>query len=113
MDDMIGDIIAKKTLNHVDTEISWRGRKINISFCFVSQSYFKVPKTIRIIATHGFIMKIPYKIDIKQVGSNHSSNIGFKDFMKFYKDYTKKPYSFLVDDTTNQIISLRLSRNLL
>ena len=65
VDDMIGDIIANKNLNPVDTEFSLRGRKINISFCFVSQSYFKVSKTIRIKATHCFIMQVPHKIDIK------------------------------------------------
>ena len=113
VDDMVGDIIANNNLNPADTEISLRGRKINISLCFLSQSYFKVPKTMRINVTHCFIMKIPHKVDFQQVGSNHSSDIGFKDFMKLYKDYTKKPYSFLVNDTTNQIISLRLSRNLL
>ena len=38
-------------------------------------------------------MKIPSK-------SNHSSDIDFKDFIKFYKNYTKDPYSFLVNNTT-------------
>ena len=30
---------------------------------------------------------------------NHSSDIDFKDFMKLYKDYTKEPYSFLVNES--------------
>ena len=41
-------------------------------------------------------MKIPNKKELQQVPSNHSSDIGFKDFMKLYKDYAKKPCSFLV-----------------
>ena len=81
-----------------------RGRKRNISFVFISQSYFKVPKTIRLNATHYFIMKIPIKRELQQIASNHLSDIDFKDFMKLYKDYTKEPYSFLVKDTNNQII---------
>ena len=32
--------------------------------------------------------------------SIYSSDIDFKDFMKLYKDYTKQPYSFLVNETT-------------
>ena len=40
------------------------------------------------------------KIHIKQMASNHSFDIDFKDFMKLYKDYTKESYSFLVSDTT-------------
>ena len=57
-------------------------------------------KTIRLNATHHFIMKIPNKTDLQQIGSNNSSNIDFKDFIILDKDYTKEPYSFLVNDTT-------------
>ena len=42
-----------------------------------------MPKTIRLNATHYFIMKIPNKIE--QIASNHSSDNGFKDFIKLYK----------------------------
>ena len=38
-----------------------RERKFNFSLVFISQSYFKVPKTIRVNAAHYFIMKIPNK----------------------------------------------------
>ena len=74
-----------------------RGRKLNNSL-FISQSYFKVPKTIRLNATHYFVMKIPNKRELQQIVSNHSSDIEFKGFMKLYKDYTNKPYSFSVND---------------
>ena len=58
-----------------------------------------MPTTIRLNATHDFIMKIPNKRELQQIASNHSSDIDFKYFTKFYKDYTKEPYSFLVNDT--------------
>ena len=45
-------------------------------------------------------MKIPNKRELQQIASNHLSDIGFKDFMKLYKDYNKEPYQFLVNDTT-------------
>ena len=38
-----------------------RGRKLNISLAFMSESCFKVPKTIRINARHYIIMKNPKK----------------------------------------------------
>ena len=81
-----------KKLSPIITELFLRGRKLNISLVFTSQSYFRVPKTIRLNATHYFIMKIPNKIDLQQIASNHSSDIDFKDFMKVYKDYNKAPY---------------------
>ena len=91
---------SNEKLSPIVTELFIRGRKLNISLVFISQSYFKVPKTIRLNATHYFIMKIPNKRELQQIASNHSSDIDFKDFMKLYIDYTKEPYSFLVNDST-------------
>ena len=42
-DDMIADMINNKKLNSVVTELFIRGRKLNISLIFITQSYFKVP----------------------------------------------------------------------
>ena len=105
-DNMITDMESNKNLSPVVTELLFRGRKLNISLVFISQSYFKVPKTIRLNATHYFIMKIPNKRELKQIAFNHLSDIYFKDFMKFYKDYTKELYSFLVNGTTLSSIKI-------
>ena len=101
-DDMIADMINNKKLNPIVTELFIRGRKLNISLVFITQSYFKVPKDIRLNSTHFFIMKILNKREFQQIALNHSSYIDFKDFMKIYKECTKEPYSFLVNDTTLQ-----------
>ena len=58
-DDMIADMINNKKLNSIVTELFIRGRKLNISLVFITQSYFKVPKDVRLNSTHFFIMKIP------------------------------------------------------
>ena len=57
--DMIADIINNKKLNSIVTELFIRVRKLNISFVFITQSYFKVPKDVRLNTTHFCIMKIP------------------------------------------------------
>ena len=44
-------------------------------------------------------MKIPNKRKLQQIAFNHLSDIDFKDFMKLYKEYTKEPYLFSVNDT--------------
>ena len=91
-----------------------RGRKLNISMAFITQSYFKVPKDVRLNSTHLFIKKIPNKRDLQQIALNHSSGIDFKDFMNIYKKCTTEPYSFLVNDTTlPSDSSLRFRKNLL
>ena len=97
---MIADMINNKKLNPAVTELFIRGRKLNISIAFITQSYFKVLKDVRLNSTHFFIMKITNKRELQQIALNHSSDIDFKDFIKIYKKYTKEPYSFLVNDTT-------------
>ena len=59
--DMIDDMINNRKLNPVVTELFIRGTKLNISIVFITQSYFKVPKDVRLNSTHFFIMKIPNK----------------------------------------------------
>ena len=58
---MVPDMEVNKNLSSIVTELFLRKRKLNISLVFISQSYFKVSKTIRVNAAHHFIMKIPNK----------------------------------------------------
>ena len=99
-DDMIADMINNKKLNSIVTELFIRGRKLNISLVFITQSYFKVPKDVRLNSTHFFIMKIPNKRELQQIALNHSSDISSKDFIKIYKKYTAEQYSFLVNNAS-------------
>ena len=97
---MIADMLRNKKRNPIVTESFIRGRKINISLAFITQSYFAVPKNIRLNSTHYFVMKIPNKRELQQITFNHSSDIDFQDFMNLYKKCTAKPCYFLVIDTT-------------
>ena len=99
-DVIIADMINNKKLNPIVTELYTRIRKLNISLVFITQSYFKVPKDVRLNSTHFFIMKIPNKRELQQIALNHSSDINSKDFIKIYKKCTAEPYSFLGVDTT-------------
>ena len=98
--DMIADMIHNKELNSIVAELFIRGRKLNISLAFITQSYFKVPKDVRLNTSHFFIAKIPNKRELQQIAINHSSDINTKDFANIYKKCTSTPYSFLVNDTT-------------
>ena len=76
------------------------GKKLSISLVFITQSYFKVPKDVRLNTSHFFITKFPNKREIQQIAINHSSGINTKDFANIYRKCTAEPYSFLVNDTT-------------
>ena len=69
-DNMIVNVESNKKLSPIVTEFFLRGRKVNISLVFISPCYFKVPKTVRLNATHYFIMKIPIKRELQQIASN-------------------------------------------
>ena len=74
-DDMIADMESHKKLSPKVTELFLRRRKLNISLVFISQSSFKVLKTIRLNVIHYFIMKILDTKELQQIASNHSSDI--------------------------------------
>ena len=76
---MIADMIHNKKLNSIVTELFIRGRKLNISLVFITQSYFKVPKDVRLNTSHFFITKNWNKKEIQQIAINHSSGINTKD----------------------------------
>ena len=113
-DDMIVDTINNKKLKYsIVTKLLIRGRKLNISLIFITQSYFKVPKDVRLNSTHFFIMKIPNKGELQQVALNHSSDINSKDFINICKKHTAESYSFLVNNATlASSNSLRFRKNI-
>ena len=93
-------MIHNKKLNSIVNELFIRGRKLNISLVFVTRSYFKVPKDVRLNSTHFFITKILNKRELQQVVINHSSDIRTEDFVNIYRKCTAEPCSFFVNDTT-------------
>ena len=112
-DDMIADIMSNKKFQAAVKELFIRCRKLNISLVFVTQSYFSVPKYVRLNSVHNLIMKIINKKELQNIAITNSADIDYKDFMKIYREYTKERYSFLTTDTTwpaND--SLRFRKNL-
>ena len=57
-DDMIADIISNKKLQPAVTELFFRGKKLNISLLFVTQSYLPIPKDVRLNTTYFSIISI-------------------------------------------------------
>ena len=111
-DDMIADIMTNKKFQAIIKELFIRCRKLNIYFVFITQSYFSVPKKVRLNYTCYFIMKIFNKRELQNIATNHSEDIDYKDFMNIYRQYTSKPYSFLtIGSTLPAKNSLRLRKN--
>ena len=91
--------MANKKFQAIINELFIRCRKINISLVFITQSYFSVPKHVRLNSTH-FSMTINNNRELQNIAINHSADIDYKDFMKIYRECTKEPYNFLTIDST-------------
>ena len=91
--------MTNKKFHSIIKELLIRYRKLNISFVFITQSYFKTPKDARLNSTHYLIMKIQSKRELQNTAQDNSRDTDYKDFLKIYKNCTKEPYSFMTIDT--------------
>ena len=82
-DDMIADIMTNKKFQAIIKELFIRCRKLNISLVFITQSYFSVPKDVKLNSTHYLIMKINNKRELQNITINHSADIDLKILWKF------------------------------
>ena len=113
-DDMIEDIRTNRKFQSITKELFIRRRKLNNLLVFITQSYVSVPKDVRLNLTHYLIMKINNNRELQNIAINHSADIDYKDFVKIYRECTKKPHSFLTIDTTLPASDpLRFIKNLL
>ena len=75
---MIAGIMTSKQFQAIIKELFIRYRKLNISLVFITQSYFTVPKDVRLNSTHYLIMKINNRKELQNIAINHSADIDYK-----------------------------------
>ena len=97
---MISHVMSDKKAQQVLQDVFIRCKKLNISLCFLTQSYFSVPKDVRLNCTHYILFKLNNKRELQNIAINHSADIDYKDFIKIYRDCTKEPLNFLTIGTT-------------
>ena len=95
--------MSDKKAQQIGKELFIRCRKLNISLCFLTWSYFSVPKNVRLNCTHYIIFKLNNKRELQNIAITHSADIDYKDFSKIYKDCTKEPFNFPTIDTTKSV----------
>ena len=99
-DDMIADIMTNKRFQAIIKELFIRCTKLNTSLAFITHSYFRISKDVRLNSTHYLIMKTHNRRELQQIAIDHSADIDYKDFLEIYRNCTKEPYSFFTIDTT-------------
>ena len=99
-DGLIAEIMSNEKFQAIIKELFIRCRKLNISLVFITQSYFSLPKDMRLSSTHFLIMKMNKRKELQNVAINHSEEIDYNDIVNIYRECRRKLYSFLTIDTT-------------
>ena len=94
-DDMIADIMTNKKFQAISKKLFISSRKLNIALVFITESYFLVPKDVRLNSTYYLIMKISSKRELQNIAINHSADIDYNDSIKIYRECTRKLSIFL------------------
>ena len=88
-DDMVSHVMSDRKAQQVLRDLFIRCRKLNISLCFLAQSYFSVPKDVKLNCTHYIIFKIHNKRELQNIAINHSTDIDYKNVVKIYRNCIK------------------------
>ena len=99
-DNMISHVMSDKKAQQILQDLFIRCRKLNISLCFLTQSYFSVLKDVRLNCTHYILFKLNNKRELQNIAIEHSADINYKDFIKMYRVCTKEAFNFLTIDTS-------------
>ena len=68
---MISHVMSDKKAQKIIKDLFIRCRKLNISLCFLTQSYFSVPKDVRLNCTHYILFKLHNKRKLQNIAINH------------------------------------------
>ena len=110
-DDVIAYIVSNKKFQAVIKELFTY--IVYISLVIIIKSYFSVPKDVRLNSTHYLIMKINNKIELQNIAINHSADVNYNNFVKIYRECTRKPFNFLTIDAISPASDrLRFTKNL-
>ena len=99
-DDMISHVMSDKKAQQILKDLLIRCRKLNISLCFLTQSYFSVEKNVRLNCTHYILFKLNNTRELQNIAIDHYADTDYKDFIKIYRICTKEPFNCLSIDTT-------------
>lgn len=107
------DLVLLKDQSKIE-ELFIRGRKIakGISIMYLTQSYFKVPKTIRINCTYIILKKLASTRDLNLILSDYNLGVSKETLLEIYKYCTRVKEDFLLLDLDN-VPEKRFRHNLL
>ncbi len=103
--------LENRRLQELMSQYYIRGRKSNMSTVYLSQSYYLVPKVIRLQCGHVFLKKIGSKREINAIIRDYNLDVEVDDLMEIYNKATEDMVSALHIDVNNNNPDLKFRKN--
>jgi hypothetical protein len=101
------DFVNEKDQNFIE-DLFIRGRKKHTSIIYLSQSYFKTPKIVRLNSEYFALFNICDKKELRSIADTHSTKISYDSFMNLYKQCMREKYQFLLIDNKTQFLPMHI-----
>lgn len=107
---VIDDFITEKNQKKI-TDLFIRGRHKNSSIIYLTQTYFKVPKDIRLNTNHFLFFSVGNKKEMMEIQKEHAFDVSKDEFMDMFNSALSDDYSFFYIDKTSKIKALKYRMN--
>lgn len=107
-DDFVADLSARNKIS----DLFIRGRKKNATIIYLSQSYFHIPKIIRLQSNYKMFFRCFDQREVLNIFQNEGMGVEQRTFVKLFNEATKEPYSFLMLDNVTDNLTLQIRKNL-
>ena len=105
------DFLTEKDQTDI-TNLFIRGRHKNASIIYLSQSYFRTPRDIRLNCNYYVFFEIPNRREVSMLYGELGLDLEKENFVDIYRKATKDPFSFLFIDRKTLLPQLRYRKNL-
>ena len=95
------DLMTMKNQNQI-VEYFIRSRKKNISCMYLTQAYYKCPKSVRINCNYIILKKLSSAKDLKSVLDDNALGVDLRQLEKIYTDCTRDKLNFLMIYVDNE-----------
>jgi hypothetical protein len=108
---LLDDLMLERDQNKM-VDFFIKGRHSNVTVLYLAQSFFQIPRKIRLNSSLFCLFNIPSQTDIVRIHSEVSPDIDKQEFIKMFRKAMSKNYNFLMIDTSTKVKYLRYRINL-
>lgn len=103
------DLVLNGSANKVIAEYYIKGRKLGLSMLYLSQSFYQIPKVIRINSQYLILGKNLLTRDLKIIMQEFPANMSPSDFQALYEELTEEPMSSITIDIAKRKIWVNIN----